>query len=87
MAKPKTQTLSLGDHWNSFIESRVGKNGRYATASELVRESLRLLEEKEANSKLANLRQALIEGEESGDAGQLDMDIIRQEAKQEAGIT
>jgi antitoxin ParD1/3/4 len=87
MAQAKTQTLSLGDHWNSFIESRVGKNGRYATASELVRESLRLLEEKEANSKLENLRQALIEGEESGDAGKLNMNAIRQEAKKEAGLT
>ena len=33
------------------------------------------------------LRQALIEGEESGDAGELDMEQIRQEAKQEAGLT
>lgn len=87
MAQAKTQTLSLGDHWNSFIESRVGKNGRYATASELVRDSLRLLEEKEANSKLENMRQALIEGEESGDAGKLDMKRIRQEAKNEAGLS
>ena len=87
MTQAKTQTLSLGDHWNNFIENRIGKNGRYATASELVRESLRLLEEKEANSKLENLRQALIEGEESGDAGKLDMNTIRQEAKKEAGLT
>ena len=86
MAQAKTQTLSLGDHWNSFIESHVGQNKRYATASELVRDSLRLLEEKEANSKLENLRQALIEGEESGDAGELDMNTIRQEAKKEAGL-
>jgi prevent-host-death family protein len=33
------------------------------------------------------LRQALIEGEESGDAGELDMEQIRQEAKQEAELT
>ena len=87
MSKAKTQTLSLGDHWNHFIESRVGKNNRYASASELVRESLRLLEEKEANSKLENLRRALIEGEESGDAGILDMQKIREQAKKEAGIS
>ena len=87
MAQAKTQTLSLGDHWNSFIESHVGKKKRYATASELVRDSLRLLEEKEANSKLENLRQSLIEGEESGDASELDMSAIRQEAKKEAGLS
>jgi antitoxin ParD1/3/4 len=86
MPQPKTQTLSLGDHWNRFIENHVGKNKRYATASELVRDSLRLLEEKEANSKLENLRQALIEGEESDDAGELDMNAIRKEAKKEAGL-
>lgn|GEM_PF-4903764 len=34
MAQAKTKTLSLGKHWNNFIESHVGK-GRYATASGL----------------------------------------------------
>lgn len=85
MAQAKTQTLSLGEHWNSFIDSLV-KQGRYASASELVRDGLRLIEEKEANSKLEALRQALIEGEESGDSGILDMEAIRREAKKEAGL-
>lgn len=86
MPQVKTQTLSLGEHWNSFIESRL-KTGRYASASEMVREGLRLLEEKEADSKLEALRQALIKGEESGDAGELDMNAIRQEARKEAGLS
>ncbi len=86
MPQAKTQTLSLGDHWNSFIEAHL-ETGRYASASEMVREGLRLLEEKEADSKLEALRQALIEGEESGDAGELDMKAIRQEAKKEAGLS
>ncbi len=85
MAQAKTQTLSLGEHWNGFIESHV-RQGRYATASELVREGLRLLEEKEADSKLEALRVALIEGEKSGDAGLLDMEAIRLEAKKEEGL-
>lgn len=85
MAQTKTQTLSLGEHWNSFIESSLGQ-GRYATASEMVRDALRLLEEKEANSKLEALRVALLEGEESGDAGVLDMEATRNEAKHEAGL-
>lgn len=85
MAQAKTQTLSLGEHWNSFIESHIGQ-GRYASASELVREGLRLLEEKEADSKLAALRNALLEGEESGDAGLLGMESIRKEAKKKAGL-
>jgi len=85
MAQAKTQTLSLGAHWNHFIESTLSQ-GRYASASELVRDGLRLLEEKEANSKLESLRLALVEGEESGEAGLLDMEEIRKEAKQEAGL-
>lgn len=85
MTQAKTQTLSLGGYWNNFIESHVGQ-GRYASASELVRDSLRLLEEKEADSKLEALRAALVEGEESGDAGLLDMQAIRQEARKEAGL-
>ena len=85
MAQAKTQTLSLGDHWNSFIEKKLSQ-GRYASASELVREGLRLIEERDANSKLEALRVALIEGEESGDAGKLDMEEIRKEAKKEAGL-
>jgi len=85
MAQAKTQTLSLGRHWNRFIESKLSQ-GRYASASEMVRDGLRLIEEREANSKLEALRAALIEGEESGDAGLLDMESIKKEAKNEEGL-
>lgn len=77
----KTQTLSLGGHWNHFIEEKIGV-GRYASASEVVRDALRLLEEREAESKLKKLRSALIEGEESADAGKLNMKAIKKSAKQ-----
>ena len=50
MPQAKTQTLSLGEHWNNFIESHL-QSGRYATASEMVREELRLLEEKGSSQK------------------------------------
>jgi antitoxin ParD1/3/4 len=65
MAQTKTQTLSLGEHWNNFIESTLSE-GRYATASEMVRDGLRLLEERDANSKLQALRDALLEGDNRG---------------------
>jgi len=85
MAQTRTQTVSLGEHWNSLIESLL-KTGRYASVSEIMRDSLRLLEEREANSTLQSLRTALIEGEESGDAGELNLESIRQEARKKAGL-
>jgi len=59
----KNTSMSLGEHFNAFVESKVAE-GRYASASEVVRAGLRLLEEREA--KVKALRDALIEGEESG---------------------
>ena len=82
----RTQTVTLGDHWNDFVTNLV-ESGRYSSISEVVRESLRLLEEREAASKLEILRQALIDGEQSGSAGKLNMDEIKRKAKQKAGLT
>lgn len=67
----KNTSISLGEHFSNFIESEVAK-GRYASASEVVRASLRLLEEREA--QLASLRAALVEGEDSGPSTPFDFD-------------
>jgi putative addiction module CopG family antidote len=48
--------VSIGERWEGFVESAV-KSGRYASASEVVREGLRLVEEREA--KLNALRDTL----------------------------
>lgn len=82
MPQAKTQTLSLGERWNTFIASQLD-DGRYASASEVVRDALRLLEEQKATSSLERLRMALREGEESGDAGVFDAATIKQEAIKE----
>jgi antitoxin ParD1/3/4 len=85
MAQARIQTISLGEHWNQLIDSLL-KSGRYSSVSEIMHDSLRLLEKREEISKLQSLRSALIEGEESGDAGELNMEKIRQEARKEAGL-
>ncbi|OYY04657.1 MAG: antitoxin [Acidocella sp. 35-58-6] len=75
----KNTSFSLGEHFNRFIETQV-KQGRYQNASDVVRTGLRLLEEQE--TKLAALRAALIEGEQSGPASEFDFEafIARKQA-------
>lgn len=65
----KNTSISLGDHFADFVENQV-ESGRFSSASEVVRAGLRLLEEREA--ALRDLRQAILEGEQSGPARALD---------------
>ncbi len=60
---PRNTSVTIGSHFETFIAEQL-KEGRYASASEVVRAGLRLLEEQE--SRIRQLRAALIEGEESG---------------------
>ncbi len=59
----KNTSITLGDHFDAFIAQQV-KTGRYSSASEVVRASLRVLEDSE--TKLETLRNLLAEGENSG---------------------
>jgi antitoxin ParD1/3/4 len=74
----KNTSISLGDHFEGFINAQV-ESGRYGSTSEVIRASLRLLEERER--RISTLRQALIHGENSGDAGELDMKAIKSKAR------
>lgn len=69
----KNTSFALGDHFMSFVDAKVAE-GRYASASDVLRAGLRLLEEEEI--KLANLRAALVEGEMSGEASPFDFDAF-----------
>jgi antitoxin ParD1/3/4 len=60
-------SFTLGSHFESFIKSQV-RSGRYASASEVVRDSLRLLEEQDAirQARLDALRAEIEHGVTSG---------------------
>lgn len=74
----KNTSITLGDHFVQFVERQVAE-GRYGSASEVVRAGLRLLEEHE--SRVAALRAALIAGEESGPPAPFDFDRFVVEKK------
>ncbi|MEI8194264.1 MAG: type II toxin-antitoxin system ParD family antitoxin [Flavobacteriia bacterium] len=59
----KNTSITLGDHFENFINGEI-KSGRYGSVSEVIRTALRLLESEER--KLNDLRNALIDGEQSG---------------------
>ena len=59
----KNTSITLGEHFDGFIAQQVNE-GRYASASEVVRAALRLFEDNER--KAATLRRLLEEGEKSG---------------------
>ncbi len=62
-----TTSLSLGGHWEEFIKQEI-KSGRYSTASEVVRDALRELEDR--GKRLEALRAHLAEG--AGQAARKD---------------
>jgi antitoxin ParD1/3/4 len=61
-----TTSLSLGEHWEIFIKNEVS-SGRYGSASEVVRDALRTMEERK--SKLEALRTHLAQGEQQAKTG------------------
>ncbi len=74
----RSTSFALGEHFQEFIESQVA-SGRFGTASDVVRAGLRLLEDEE--TRLGELRAALIEGEESGPAAPFDFDAFLAEVR------
>lgn len=74
--------VSLSDELSAFVEARVS-TGRYTSASEVVSEALRLMEQHEQAeaAKLQWLQQAYREGVASGDAGEVDFTALKAEAR------
>ena len=75
-------SYALGSQFERFIDKLI-KNGRYNSKSEVVREGLRLLldREQEREAKIAALREAFRQGEESGPPVPADEVFDRLEAK------
>lgn len=65
--------VSLTPELEAFVEAAV-KSGRYGSASEAVREGLRLLQEREA--KFLRLKKDIEDGLASGDAGEFDDAVL-----------
>ncbi len=59
----KNTSVTLGEHFDQFINQQLN-SGRYGSASEVIRAGLRALEDQE--TKIINLRNMLVEGENSG---------------------
>jgi antitoxin ParD1/3/4 len=78
----KTVSIDLNDQLGAFVEAQIAE-GRYDSPSEVLRASLKLLEERE--TRLSALRAALIEGEESGIAEGFDFDDFIAEMKATKG--
>ncbi|MDA9892019.1 type II toxin-antitoxin system ParD family antitoxin [Planktomarina temperata] len=70
----KTTSFILGSHFEEFIASQV-QGGRYASASEVIRDGLRLVEER--TQALTALKAQLDAGLESGVAEEFSWDAVR----------
>jgi antitoxin ParD1/3/4 len=77
--------VSLTKELEAMVDQRV-RSGRYASASEVIREALRLLEDREQTRRLGleELRQEIGVGlaqAERGDVGPVDMQAVKAKAR------
>ena len=83
LSSTKTQgatamNISLTPHLESLVKTKV-ESGLYNSASEVMREALRLLEERDQLNtlRLEALRRDIQEGIDSGETSPLDMEAIK----------
>ena len=80
----KNTSVSLSDHFQTFIEDQIS-DGRYGSASEVVRAGLRLLEHQEA--RMAALRAELAKGMASGFIDDFDFDDFIAKKLESEGVS
>lgn len=78
-------SIALGSHFEQFIQ-RLLNSGRFNNRSEVVRAGLRLLEDEEKLREMRRheLKAAIQEGIDSGDAGSINDVIARHRARRSA---
>jgi len=70
--------ISLNAHFEKFVK-QVLASGRFKSASEVIREGLRLLEERE--TRLAALRREVAAGRDSGAPVPYDADAVKRRGR------
>jgi antitoxin ParD1/3/4 len=77
----RATSIILGEHFDELIAQQV-QTGRYGTASEVVRDALRMFEQQQTAIK--RLNDAIEEGYVSGFVDELDWDALDQRADRAA---
>ena len=74
----KATSIILGDHFDQLIAQQV-QTGRYGTVSEVVRDALRLFEQRQTATQ--RLNEAIEEGYESGFIDEVDWNALDERAE------
>ena len=77
----RATSIILGEHFDELIAQQV-QSGRYGTASEVVRDALRMFEQQQ--TALKRLNDAIEEGYASGFVDEIDWDALERRAVQAA---
>ena len=78
-----TMNISVPDPMKNWVQVQI-EEGKYASSSDYVRDLIR--KDQEEKDKLAALQAAITLGVESNEAGELDMESIKQKARKLAGL-
>lgn len=78
----KAVHVTLAEPFGNFVDSQV-ESGRFGSAQEVVEAALRLLEDEQ--TRIQNLRDALLEGEQSGEARHIGKEEFLARMRERAG--
>jgi len=89
-SKPNMMTIALSSELEELVKAKI-QSGQYHSAGEVIREGLRLLEEKDAlrQIKLEQLRKDIAvaaEAEKRGEVAPLDIEAIIREGKNRLAV-